>query len=218
MDDDPVRAFVRHPERREYTLEELEELRLAVIETELSGADVFALGAVTGKDPFSRVRAILEHHRSGLYPRLSDLGWLAEGFQAWLDSEGQQSLEKCLELRGRGHTGNPFKESHRQRVGTSAIVQVHRLRILFGLKVQDAAAMVAALMEEHPELDEPRRHDLPPLSSETLEYRYRHAAWIRNESIDELVASRCTEETKRAFLYTFPRHSWEHLPELRLYR
>jgi hypothetical protein len=224
MEDDDYmdRLYVRHPDRdRVYTEEELAELRLAATLLQLPlglGAEFDVTQGAHRPGPIGRVHGVLGHHKHGLYPPLETLDWLAEGFQAWLDSDGQQSLEKCLGLRSRGQAGNAIKEEHRRRVGNSAIVLMHRLRILFGLKVRDAAAMVAALLEEQPELDEPPRHNLPPLSADTLEDRYRHAAWIRNESVDARIVNHSTEESRRAFLATFPRWSWEHIPELLPYQ
>jgi hypothetical protein len=52
-----------------------------------------------------------------------------------------------------------------------------------------------------------------------LEDRYRKCKWVKEQWVTDLLKRHFSDdEAKRALLDKYPRHAWQHLPELKAYR
>jgi hypothetical protein len=59
-------------------------------------------------DPLYAIEALTHAHRTGVYPPISVLRWLAEGFGQYLAQRGEVSLDQCLLKHSPGKPRNGF--------------------------------------------------------------------------------------------------------------
>lgn len=159
----------------------------------------------------------LLRHTQGETPSRRALDWVVQGLAEWAAAGGSRSLESCLGLRSPGAAGNALKESHRSAAHDDTVIRLHELRVLFGLKVRDAAGIVAALIDS----DEWyfAQFDLPAVAEDTVIDRYRRCRRVKSGMITaNILLAYPTDEDKRRLIHQYPDWSWRHLPELTRYR
>jgi len=117
---------------------------------------------------------------AGIYPPNDLLDWLSDGFQQWLEKEGNFALERILGL-GKIVSGNTpgLTTQELSYRNEQIIIEIRQLKESFGVSKEKAAAMVAARMAT----DE----DPNPLTRGT----------IRREILPKMLAS----ENKRGYAF-----------------
>lgn len=224
-------CWVRYPPKwlEEEALPEIEaqhilrNLKLIVTEEDLPTDDLLDLLATRSLDanpagPVEMVNALAVYHRQRVYPSERVMDWLVQGFKDWCDSAGHKSLEQCLGLKGpAGATANRLKEYYRRRMVNLMLENMLRLHCGCGVKIKDAAAMVADYLEQ-PGWNN-TGFDFRPLSEDTLLAYWNDASWVKDQHLrDTYTRAYQDDDRKRALLEQFPPHSWQHLPELKKYR
>ncbi|MFN2165264.1 MAG: hypothetical protein ACK2U9_03275 [Anaerolineae bacterium] len=169
-------------------------------------------------NPVWAVESIIMRHRAGVFPSVAAMEWLAEGLEDWHNHHGHKSLEQCLGLRlSRGHTANQMKEATREQIVQSLLLRMLHLRCAFGLQIKDAAAVLAAWMEE-PAWNS-SSHNFKPLSEDTLQDYWKACRWVKDQEANEFLRRLYQDDAaRRELLADYPRWAWQHLPELKGYR
>lgn len=168
--------------------------------------------------PMEMIISMLSMHETNMYPSLETLDWLARGFQAWIDQDGRKSLEQCLGLkRPSGQAANALKEFRRRRTLDTLLVKMLLLHCGLGIRIKDAAGMVASLMDATADWNR-TGFEFKPLSEDTLLAYWADSTWTKSKLIRGQARALTADEAKRKqLLSTFPRHCWQHLPELKAY-
>lgn len=170
-----------------------------------------------GDNPVKLVEEFILSMRCGIYPSEMALKWLAAGLETWHDNQGKRNLEQCLGLKkGAGHAANMMKEANRQAVHEHLMTLMRELRYGLGLEVKDCQEILTGWMES----DEwyTGSHRFKPLSEDTLEALWKSASWARDKEAAARIRERyMTKESRQELIEKFPRHCWQHIPELAEY-
>ncbi len=167
-------------------------------------------------NPVAAVESIIMRHRAGVFPSVKVMEWLAQGFEEWHNHQGKKSLEQCLGLKKpSGHAANQMKEAARQAAIQHLMKLMLHLRCAFGLKITDAASILAAWTEDPGCYT--GDHEFK-LSEGELQKHWKAAKWARDEWLVEKIKKRYQDdEQKRELIEKFPHHIWSHLLKLKPY-
>lgn len=159
---------------------------------------------VGGLESFLLARAL------GVYPPLEVLNWIAEAFEAYWKSSGETrtksgkarplDLAVLLGLAPNKGQVSPFKKSMLSERDEQAGIDMARLKHLFAISTEQAAAMVAAKMEL---MTFPA--GVTKLKEKTLTNRY-NSDWHRWANQISTFITLDGAADKQKFLETFPRH------------
>ena len=170
--------------------------------------------------PVAAVESIIMRHRAGVFPSVAVMEWLAAGLEDWHSHQGHKSLEQCLGLKkGSGHAANQMKEATRAQMVDSLLQQMLRLHCAFGITIKAAAQILAAWTED-PAFNQ-STFQFRPLSEDTLLAYWSDTEWVKDSGVKHRWRGHLqgmSDDWKRALLDQYPRHAWEHLPELQGYR
>lgn len=212
-------AYSLYPPDKDYTLEELRELRAHYCESELMGMDqkdaVITLmtkyaGYADGENkPMNAIEAFLVAHENGMFPPMWVLNYLFESFLDYHNHQGEKSMDKSLGLkRGKGQP-TAFQELHNRSRDQDLMMDVGRLQIITGCSVDEACHMVARLLEELP--DSVFKYTRRP-TFETMRDTYYRGHWknVTGPGSDLFVkgCSNMSEKDRTDFLSKFPEDSF----------
>ena len=153
------------------------------------------------------VQSFVDWHEAGIYPTDDAMGWLAEGFTRWLESDGKTPMEVCLGLRKpSGHAADALKEWHRQNRLSNLVNEIHRLRLAFHLTIQQAVQMVWDIQPDF------GRADLPQYTEGYLSDAYKRAKLNQNELATGIFRD-MSDDIRKEALARYPRHTYQHLIE-----
>lgn len=219
-DDEPMvmRGFVKHPPR-EIDPDHAPNLiitEMDVIDQKAHWAAILTREADT---PVPAIESIILTHEAGLYPPLDAMDWLVSALKKWHESGGQLSMDAAMKLKAPGKSGNAMKEAIQEQLKSQVRFEMFELRTVFGITNRDAAGMIEARLAETRWNETP--HKLRTYSAETL-VDYYERQWAKDFNEQYMNAERHalnneTDEEKRKRLTHYPRHSFEHLPQMKAY-
>jgi len=159
------------------------------------------------KNPVYGIEAFLIAHEVGLYPPMWVLNYMAEIFNEFHKHQGSKSLDKLFELtRGKGQN-NAFKNVLLYDRDETLMIDMDKLRMVYGCTIDEASLMVARRMEEIPEN---RFQNLKKLSDGAIKDKYMRSWKKIDEYKTELVKKpylNWTDEQKAKDLSKYPEDS-----------
>lgn len=146
-------AYVKHPPE-EMTDEDVKEWRGLVLESELPlevRSQLWMKRYELKEEKKKAVYAIevfLNAHENGLYPPLEVLDYLAGIFKDFHVSQGRKSIDRLMGFTAGKGQAPIFKKFAEKERDARLCLDVHRLNLVFGVAVNDAAYMVARRLED----------------------------------------------------------------------
>lgn len=221
--------FVKHPPEGSLTPEELEKMSLFIGEHEMrteklmvkneDGIKLPVSFYITlrvnqfkeTKNPVYAIEAFLLAHEAGLYPPLSILNFMADIFKKYHEMLGKVSLDRVFGFRNYKGQSPAFKQVlMADERDSTLMMDIYRLRRLFGISVEKAAEMVNKRLKGIPDKEWDKTGlKIEKLSYDSLRDKYLRK-WIKileQDDHDEITArgfSKWTEEDKIEYLKKYP--------------
>ena len=152
-----------------------------------------------------------------LYPPQGILRWLRDGFREWVLDVGDISLERALDLSGRGRHGKAIREWFSGLMWEDRMIEVYRLQQAFRISLQDASGIVGSkrIAGEFATMRDFAEPDADTIYDRAKRTGHKPPKSIRDR-VDAMVDA-MSDTDRRALLHSYPVHTWQHIPKLKKY-
>lgn len=153
------------------------------------------------KNPVWAWSLIYHAHRAGVAPHEIVLKWLGECAEKYFANECKTSMDRIMKLRG-GRGGAPaYKALLLSTRNALSLENMAKLRVQFGLKIEDAAELVAALLETTPWNETGWK--VKNLDAATLQEKYK--GWAARRNVEQIFKEHTPSEDEiKTYVSLFP--------------
>lgn len=152
------------------------------------------------KNPLEALRVIALADMAGVYPPLSVLKFLSKKITEYIDSYGMVSLDKVLGLTQKKGQDKAFVKKIIKERDQALLLDISRLKKLFGLSLPEAVRMVKKRLDEKPFNKTPYKIKRPSENwLRTLYYKEKASDYFSDRHIKQW-----TEAKKKNYLKKYP--------------
>ncbi len=158
-------------------------------------------------NPLYAIEAFLLAHEVGVYPPLWVINYMAETFDDWRKSSGEESLDKLFNLKAeRGQTPT-YKADLEERRDERLCQDVYVLKTFFKFSIDEACHMVERRLEEIPDWNKTALN-LTAIKTETIKERYYKKWGEICAGLNDEFALALKRDGRLDFLKQFPEDSF----------